>query len=174
MEEIKGAFNISNLPVLNAFLKLDPPGLPDRDSLLFESHGDKELKMLHDFYGTGKQDTFLGRMVQSDTLYETQFSSLLLKFRNFKSYVSQQKIALSQEYAGKEKSLKSKFDLKNAHTYKKKKKTLEGNRRKLYIIPQKINDPLYVKDLLKDTVAETAFPNIPQLLKIYVLFQVLR
>ena len=57
---------------------------------------------------------------------------------------------------------------------KKKKKTLEWNRRKLYIIPQKINDPLYVKDLLKDTVAETAFPNIPQLLKIYVLFQVLR
>ena len=123
MEKIKGAFNISNLPVLNAFLKLDPPGLPDRDSLLFESHGDEELKMLHDFYGTGKQDTFLGRMVQSDTLYETQFSSLLLKFRNFKSYVSQQKIALSQEYAGKEKSLKSKFDLKNAHTYKKKKNT---------------------------------------------------
>ena len=137
MEEIKGAFNISNLPVLNAFLKLDPPGLPDRDSLLFESHGDEELKMLHDFYGTGKQDTFLGRMVQSDTLYETQFSSLLLKFRNFKSYVSQQKIALSQEYAGKEKSLKSKFDLKNAHTYKKKKKNLREIEENFILSPKK-------------------------------------
>ena len=137
MEEIKGAFNISNLPVLNAFLKLDPPGLPDRDSLLFESHGDEELKMLHDFYGTGKQDTFLGRMVQSDTLYETQFSSLLLKFRNFKSYVSQQKIALSQEFAGKEKSLKSKFDLKNAHTYKKKKKHLREIEENFILSPKK-------------------------------------
>ena len=30
-EQMKGAFNISNLPVLNAFLKLDPQGLSDRD-----------------------------------------------------------------------------------------------------------------------------------------------
>ena len=37
IEEMKGEFNISNLPVLNAFLKLDPWGFPDRDSLLFES-----------------------------------------------------------------------------------------------------------------------------------------
>ena len=53
---MKGTFDISNLPVLDAFLKLDPPGLPDRDSLLFESYSKEELKVLHDFYGTGKQD----------------------------------------------------------------------------------------------------------------------
>ena len=89
IEEIKGAFNISNLPVLNVFLKLDAWGLPDRDSLLFESYGKEELKVLHDFYGTGKQDIFQGRMVQAPTLYDTQFSSLLLEFRNSKSYISQ-------------------------------------------------------------------------------------
>ena len=91
IEEMKGAFNISNLPVLNAFLKLDPWGLPDSDSLSFESYHKEELKVLHDFYGTGKQDTFQGGMVQADTLYDTKFSSLLLEFRNFKSYVSEQK-----------------------------------------------------------------------------------
>ena len=32
MEKMKVAFNISNLPVLNAFLKLDPRGPPDRGS----------------------------------------------------------------------------------------------------------------------------------------------
>ena len=53
---MNGAFNISNLPVLNAFLKIDPQGIPDRDSLSFESCGKEELKVLHDFYGTGQQE----------------------------------------------------------------------------------------------------------------------
>ena len=54
-----------------------------------------------------------------------------------KSYVSQQKIALSQEYAGKEKSLKSKFDSVNAHKYKTR-KHLGELEDKLYIITKKI------------------------------------
>ena len=40
---------------------------------------------------------------------------------------------------------------------------------KLYIISKKVNDPLCIEDLLKDTVVETAFSNIWWLLKIYVL-----
>ena len=70
---MKGAFNISNPPVLNVFLKLDPRNLPDRDSILFESYGVGELKVLHDFYGTGKHNTIQGRMVQADALYDTHF-----------------------------------------------------------------------------------------------------
>ena len=31
---------------------------------------------------------------------------------------------------------------------------------KLYIISKKVNDPLCIEDLLKDTVVETAFSNI--------------
>ena len=54
IEEMKGAFNILNLPVLNAFLKLDPRGPQDRDSLSFESYCEEELEVLHDFYGSGK------------------------------------------------------------------------------------------------------------------------
>ena len=71
-------------------------------------------------------------MVQADALYDPQFSSLLLEFRYFKSYVSQQKISLSQEYASKEKSLKSKFDLVNAHKYKTRKR-FEGTRRGTFL-----------------------------------------
>ena len=118
---MKDAFDISNLPVLNVFLKLDPWVLPDGESLLFESYGEEELKVLNDFHGTGKQDIFQGRMVQADILYDTQFSSLLMEFRNFKSSFSQQKIPLSREYTGKEKYLKSKFELVNAHKYKTRK-----------------------------------------------------
>ena len=39
----------------------------------------------------------------------------------------------------------------------------------LYIIAEKINDPLSVEDLLKDILVETALPNIRRLLRIYVL-----
>ena len=107
------AFNISNLPVSNAFLKLDPQKIPNRDSLLFENYG-VEVTLLDNFYGKGKEDSFQGRSVQVDALYGAHFSCLLLEFSNFKSYVCEQKVALSQEYSGKEKSLRSKFDLFNA------------------------------------------------------------
>ena len=67
------------------------------------------------------RNSFQGRTVQVDALYDTQLSCLLLEFSNFKSYVCEQKAALSQEYLGKEKSLQSKFDLFNAQKYKIKK-----------------------------------------------------
>lgn len=77
--------------------------------------------MLHDFYATAKQDIFQGKMVRADALYDTQFLSLLLEFRIFKSNLSQQKLALSQEYAEKGKYLNSKFELVIAHKYKTRK-----------------------------------------------------
>ena len=64
------------------------------------------MKTLHNVYGTGKHDTFQRKMVQADALYDTQFSSLLLEFRNFKSYISQQKVTCHKN----KKSLKSQFD----------------------------------------------------------------
>ena len=93
---MKNAFDISNLPVLNAFLKLDPQKIPDKDSLLFENYGVEEVTLLHNFYGKGTEDTFQGRTVQADALYDTQLSCLLLEFSNFKSYVCEQKAALSE------------------------------------------------------------------------------
>ena len=75
---------------------------------------------------------------------------------------------MSQEYTGKEKSLKSKFELVNAHKYKIR-KHLSELEDKLYIITKKVSNPLFTEDLLKDTVIVTACPNIQQLPKIYVL-----
>ena len=68
---MKGAFNISNLPLLNEFLKLDLWGLPERDSLSFESYSEEKLKVLHAFNETSKQHIFQGKMVQPDTFYDT-------------------------------------------------------------------------------------------------------
>ena len=105
-------------------------------------------------------------MVQAEALYCTQ-NSKLLGFRNLKSYVSKQKIALSQEYTGK-KIFEVKIWLSNAHKYKTRNRLRELED-ELYIFAWKVNDPLSTEDLLKDTVVETAFPNIQLLLKIYLL-----
>ena len=64
--------------------------------------------------------------------------------------------------------MRSKFDLVNAHKYKTRNRLRELED-ELYIFVRKVNDPLSIEDLLKDTVVETAFPNIPLLLKIYLL-----
>ena len=167
IKEMKNAFDISNLPVLNGFLKLYPQKILNKDSLLFENYG-VEVTLLHNFYGKGKEDSFQGRAVQANALYDTQLSCLLLEFSNFKSYVCEQKAALSQEYSGKEKSLKSKFDLFNAQKYKTRKR-LKEIEDELSLITEKVHNPLSVKDLLQDSVIETAFPIIHRLLKIYIL-----
>ena len=121
------------------------------------------------FYGKGKGDSFQGRTVQADALYDTQLLCLLLGFSNFsKSYVCEQKPALSQEYSGKVKSLKSKFDLFNAQKYKTRKQ-LKETEDELSLIAEKVYNLLSVADLLQDSVIETAFPSIRRLLKIYVL-----
>ena len=107
----------------------------------------------------GKEDSFQGRTVQVDALYDTQLSSLLLEFGNFKNYVYEQKAALPQEYLGNEKSLMSKFDLFNAQKYEttKRSKVIEDE---LSLIAEKVHNPLSVEDLLQDSVIETAFPSM--------------
>ena len=171
IKEMKNAFCILNLPDLNAFQKLDPQKITDKDSLLFENYGVEEVTLWHNFYGKGKEDSFQGRTVQTDALYDTQLPCLLLEFSNFKSYVCEQKAALSQEYSGKEKYLKSKFDLFNAQKYKTRKR-LKDIEDKLSLITEKVHNPLSVGDLLHDSVIETACPSILQLLKIYVLISI--
>ena len=75
--------------------------------------------LLHNFYWKSKEDSFQGRPVQTDALYDTQFSCLFLEFSNFKSYVCEQKAELSQEYSGKGKS--------NSLTYLMHKNTKQEN-----------------------------------------------
>ena len=133
--------------------------------MLFENYGVEDVTLLHNFYGKGKEDSFQGRTVQAAVLYDTQLSCLLLEFSNFKSYVCEQK-ALSQEYSGKEKSLKSKFDLFNAQKYKTRKR-LKEIEEELSLIAEKVHNLLLVEDLLQDSVIETAFPKAVFL--IYVL-----
>ena len=46
IKEMKNAFYNLNLPDLNAFQKLDPQKIPDKDSLLFENYGMEEVSLI--------------------------------------------------------------------------------------------------------------------------------
>ena len=168
IDEIRNAFDLTNLPILNSFLKLDPQDIPDTDAAEFSSYGDEEIIQLFNHYGTSKKDTFQGRTVITNPLLKCPLSVLLVEYKSFKEYVVQQKLALSEEYAAKEKSLKSRFLLIDAHKYKTRKQ-LKAIEDELEVVKQKKASPLSVEDVLQDFVVETAFPNIRRLLKIYVL-----
>ena len=168
VKEIKNAFDLTNLPILNAFLKLDPQDIPTKEATEFPSYGEKELKVLFDHYGTSKEDTFQERTIKANSLLDCSFSVLTVEYTNFKDYVADQKIALSEEYAGKEKSLQSRFLLVDAQKYKTRKQ-LKAIEDELKVVRSKKACPLTVEDLLRDTVIETAFPHVRRLLKIYVL-----
>ena len=113
-----------------------------------------------------KKTAFKGRN-QADALNDNQLSCLLLEFRNFKSYFCEQKAALSREYLGKDKSLMSRFDLFNAQKYKTRKR-LKDIADELSLIIKKVHNPLSVDDILQDSVIETVFLSVQQLLNIYV------
>ena len=115
-----------------------------------------------------KKTAFKGKQFKRMPYMIPNFHANLLAFSNFKSYICEQKAALSEEYLGKVKSLKSKFNLFNPQKYKTRKQ-LKEIEHALSLIPEKVHNPLSVEDLLQDSVIETTFPSIQRLLKIYVL-----
>ena len=165
IKKMKNTFDISNLPILNAFPKLDPQKIPDKDSLLFENYGVEEVTLLHNVYGKGKEESFQGRTVQVLLYMIPNFHAFYWSLAILQIKVCEQKAALSQEYSGKEKSLKSKFDLFNAQKYKTRKR-LKEIEDELSLIAEKVHNLLSVEDLLQDSVIETAFFSIQRLPKI--------
>ena len=123
---------------------------------------------MHNFHGKGKVESFQGRTVQVLLYMIPNFHALYWSLVILKIKVCEQKAALSQEYSGKEKSLKSKFDLFNAQKYKTRKR-LKEIEDELSLIAEKVHNLLSVEDLLQDSVIEAAFFSIRRLPKIYVL-----
>ena len=83
----------------------------------------------------------------------------------FKNYVAQQKVAVSEKYTAKEKSLKAKYPLVDSQKYKMRKqfKVIEEEPE---LTTKMESNSLSVEDLLRDNVVETAFHNFRRLMKI--------
>lgn len=168
IKEITVAFDLSDLPILNAFLKLDPADLPENSSPEIRCFGVEELQVLHNFYGNEAKDQYHGRTTRCKKLLHCPFDALELEFGGYKSYVNTQKSKIREELLQKKKSLNSKLLLSKANKYSTKKSIkkieydIEDTERKLKV-------PITVEDLLKDEVVSLAFPNIRRLLAIYIL-----
>ena len=123
---------------------------------------------MHNHYCTRKEDMFQERTVTTDALLDVPIDALLIEYAGFKNYVAQQKWALSEEYTAKEKSQKAKYLLVDSQKYETRKqgKAIEEE---LKLTTKRKSNPFSVKDLLWDNMAETAFPNVCRLMKIYVL-----
>ena len=166
IKEMKNAFDISNLPVLNAFLKIDAQKIPNKDSLLFENYGVKEVTLCIAFMEKVKKTAFKGG----------QFERMLYMIPNF--YAFYWSLAILQVMFVKKRSTLTRIfgegkifkvhDLFNARKCNTRKR-LKEIKDILSLIAEKVHNPVSVEDLLQDSVIETAFPSMQRLLKIYVL-----
>ena len=76
IKEMKNAFDISNLAVLNAFLKIDAQKIPNKDSLLFENCSVEEVTLYITFMEKVKKTAFKGG----------QFKRMLYMIPNFHAF----------------------------------------------------------------------------------------
>ena len=90
MEEITYGFDLSELPMLTTFLKLDPD-LPESTSSEFREHGMQELQVLYNFYGYEAANEYHGRIIRSEKLLHCPYDALELEFGCYKSYINPQK-----------------------------------------------------------------------------------
>ena len=93
----------------------------------------------------------------------------MIEYVGFKNYIAQQNVALSEEYAAKEKSVKAKYLLVDSQKYKMRKQVIKAIEEELKLTTKRKSTPFSVEDLLRDNIVETIFPNVWHLMKIYVL-----
>ena len=98
MKEITYAFDLPELPVLAAFLKLDLADLPDSTSSEFWEYGTQELHVLYDFYGNESTNEYHGRITRPEKLLHWPYDALELEFGGYKSYINSQKSKIQEKF----------------------------------------------------------------------------
>ena len=83
-----------------------------------------------------------------------------------KPYVNKQKIKIKEENLKRYSFTKSKLQLKIGDKYPPE-KSIDMLEKELEHLNTKIENPVLVGDLLRDTVVESAFPNVRRLLIIF-------
>ena len=110
---------------------------------------------------------FQERTIITDALLDVSINTLLIEYAEFKNYVARRKVALSEKYTAKGKSLKAKYLLADSQKYKTKKQA-KAIEEELELTTKRKLNPLSVEDLLRDNI-ETPFPTVRRLMEMYVL-----
>ena len=168
INEITAAFDLSDLPILNAFLVLNPIFIPDSTSPEFGGYGIDELKVLHDFYESDATYHYQDRTTRCERLLHCPLQALELEFGGYKSYVETQRQRIKCKAQTKQNSFNAKLQCLKVNRYYTK-KCIKAVELEIEAAQQKIKELLSVEDILRDKVIEQAFLNIQRLMVLYLL-----
>ena len=102
--EIKGAFYMSEIPIVLALMRLDPI------SILEESDIDEDvesLKTLHEFYGNVRTDEFGEHTTTCEKIINCNEKSLVAKYKTFRQYITKDSQQKTESYESQFKNLKA-------------------------------------------------------------------
>ena len=131
-------------------------------------YGENDISTAFDFYGKPAEDDYEGNKSYNPPLLNCTLDSLKLEYGGYKTYVATRKNKVKGELELQLKSLNVKLICANAQKYKSTRE-IKVIKREIVEKKNKILAHVTALDLLDDSVVKSAFPNIPKLLRLYVL-----
>ena len=163
--EMKGAFDMSDIPIVLALMRLDPI------SILEESDIDEDVesvKTLHEFYGNVQTGQFGEHTTTCEKILNCDEESLVAEYKTFCQYITKDSQQKRESYESQVKKVKARISHAKANKYTTK-KTIKKLNEELAEKERLVNFPITAQSLLKDGVVEPASPNIRQLWKLYII-----
>ena len=159
---------MSCIEPVEALMALDPSSIPASNDYLFLMYGENDISTAFDFYGKPAEDDYEGHKSYNPSLLNCTLDSLKLEYGGYKTYVATRKSKVKGELELQLKSLNVKLICANAQKYKSTRE-IKVIKREIVEKKNKILAHVTALDLLDDSVVKSAFPNIPKLLRLYVL-----
>ena len=159
---------MSCIEPVEALMALDPSSIPASNDYLFLMYGENDISTAFDFYGKPAEDDYEGHKSYNPPLLNCTLDSLKLEYGGYKTYVATRKNKVKGELELQLKSLNVKLICANAQKYKSTRE-IKVIKREIVEKKNKILAHVTALDLLDDSVVKSAFPNIPKLLRLYVL-----
>ena len=159
---------MSCIEPVEALMALDPSSIPASNDYLFLMYGENDISTAFDFYGKPAEDDYEGNKSYNPPLLNCTLDSLKLEYGGYKTYVATRKNKVKGELELQLKSLNVKLICANAQKYKSTRE-IKVIKREIVEKKNKILAHVTALDLLDDSVVKSAFPNIPKLLRLYVL-----
>ena len=166
LDEIKADFNMLSIEPAEALLVLNPVKISVATNQNHSQFGVNKLSDLYNFYGNISKDTYQQRTIESQALINCILESLTLEYSGYKNYVDSRKKQITKETEAQLNSVYTCLYLFNKFKSKKSTKAIESEISSLH---EKIKIPLNRFDVLKDSVIESAFPNICYLVKLLAI-----
>ena len=168
LDEIEAPFDMSSIEPAEALLVLDPVKIPVVTNQNHSQFGVKKLSVLYNFYCNRSKDTYQQCTIESPALINCTLKSLTLEYSGYKNHVDSRKKEITKETEAQLNNANTRLGWAHVDKFKSKKST-KAIESEISSLHEKIKIPLNVFDVLKDSVIESAFPNICYLVKLLAI-----